>query len=293
MIPATKSPSRMHAVIRACSAAAAAATLFAASPAAQAGVTFDVISPHEYELPAGGFDPFNVFVQYSSIQNTNDSYNANGNTVSGDGAQTLSGMSKYVRFWTPSFAPKMGLAWEVIQPVASIRVTSDTNGSQRSGLGDTLTGFAAWYRPIETLTLGVQSFAVLPIGDEDVSDGNWKNLTSLFWDWRLPANLGWTADAGAIFQGERVDGRTPGLGWHTNQRFGWRVAPWAEPFVSFDAEYIDGNDGLNHSWVTDVGGGMMFHTFKNQSIAVRWSQSVDGANHLQTQSLNLRYAYVW
>ena len=37
---------------------------------AQAQTTFDVIGPHEYELPVG-FEPFNVFVQYAYVQRNN------------------------------------------------------------------------------------------------------------------------------------------------------------------------------------------------------------------------------
>ena len=256
---------------------------------ALAQTTFDVISPHEYELPVG-FEPFNVFVQYATYQDDRRQFDNNGNRSDADGLERITGMSKYVRFW--SATPNIGAAWEIIVPEVSLR--DRAANQQNSGLGDPLTGFAIWYKPMADLTLGLQSFVQMPIGASEVSDTNWKNLTSLFWDWRLPAGFGWTADAGAVFQGERTrDDVKPGIAWHTNQRFGWRANSWLEPFVAVDAEYADGNDGLPDSWVVDAGPGVMFHTFKNQSIAVRYATSLDGKNRVVNNSANLRYAYVW
>src|SRR6185369_1456507 len=54
-----------------------AAGLFAASLPAAAQVTFDVIGPHEYDLPVD-FKPFNVFVQYADFQSTTQVWNGNG-----------------------------------------------------------------------------------------------------------------------------------------------------------------------------------------------------------------------
>lgn len=262
---------------------------------AHAAPTFDVIGPREYELPTD-FKPFNVFVQYATYQNSERSFDNDGHRGDGSGVETISGLSKYVRFWTPDFNRNIGLAWEVILPEVSIRDRSAATADDRqtSGIGDPLTGFALWYKPSGKSTLGIQSFMQVPVGDDDVSDTNWKNLTSLFWDVRLPANLGWTADAGFVYQSRRTSDRLrPGLAWHTNQRFAWQATKLLEPFIAVDAQYGDGHDGLADSWVVDAGPGVVFHTFDNQSIAIRYATSLGGKNSDVNNSANLKYAYVW
>jgi len=270
--------------------AAACAAGFAIAPQAFAQTTFDVIGPHEYELPVG-FKPFNVFVQYAYVQDNKRTYNSNGDKVAGSGAQTIVGLSKYVRFWTPESHPEIGLAWEAIVPEISVR--NGNAATQASGLGDPLTGFAVWYKPTAESTLGLQSFLQIPVGSAEVSDKNWKNLTSFLWDVRLPAGFGWTADAGVVIQGKRSDGLHPGNSFHTNQRLGWRANSLLEPFVAVDYESAQSRGSVASSRVTDLGAGMMFHTFDNQSISLRYSASVNGHNHAANNSVNLKYAYVW
>ncbi|NKF24636.1 transporter [Solimonas marina] len=262
---------------------------------ASAGTTFDVIGPREYELPVD-FKPFNVFVQYATLQNTDRTFDSDGNRADGSGTETISGLSKYVRFWTPDFNHRIGLAWEVIASEVSVRNHSANaaDANQTSGIGDPLTGFALWYKPSDNSTFGIQSFVQMPVGNSDVSDTNWKNLTSLLWDVRLPAHLGWTADAGFVYQGRRTrDHLRPGMAWHTNQRFAWQATELLEPFVAVDAEYDDGHDGIASAWTVDAGPGVMFHTFDNQSITVRYATSVAGRNRDVNNSFNLKYAYVW
>ena len=260
-----------------------------ALPAA-AQTTFDVIGPHEYDLPVD-FQPFNVFVQYAYVQRNNRSFDSSGNRVKGSGSDAIVGLSKYVRFWTPDFNRKIGLAWEVIVPEISLR--NDRNNTQASGIGDPMTGFAVWYKPRTDLTLGFQSFLQIPAGSTDVSDRNWKNLSSAFWDWRLTDKLGWTADAGVVFQSEKTDGTRPGNTFHTNHRLGYRVTGLLEPFVALDYESTSGRNGNPSARALDGGVGMMFHTFDNQSITLRYSSSIEGKNHVANNSLNLKYAYVW
>ncbi|EIT71423.1 MULTISPECIES: transporter [Hydrocarboniphaga] len=267
-----------------------AAALALMSASASAGVNFDAIGPHEYNLPAGGFEPFNVFVQYASVSDDDKAYDADGDKIDGPGTRTLVGISKYVRFWTPGWAPKIGLAYEILVPTIGVR--DKAAGTQTSGIGDPLTGFAVWYKPNENATLGFQSFVHIPVGGE-VSDTNWKSNTSFFWDFRLPAKFGFTGDAGYLYQTERVSGFKPGLSWFTNDRFGLRVSEHVEPFIGFDAEYQDGNDGAPHSWTIDGGVGVMFHTFKNQSITVRYSTTLDAVSRVENDSLNVRYIYSW
>lgn len=256
----------------------------------QAATTFDVIGPHEYELPVD-FKPFNVFVQYAYIQNDDKKYDLSGKRVKGPGTTTTVGLSKYVRFWTPEWNSKIGLAYEVIIPEIGVRDTAAKTNT--SGIGDPLTGFAIWYKPSEKSTLGFQSFVQIPVGDHAVSDTNWKNLSSFLWDVRLTDRLGWTADAGVVFQGSKVDGSKPGNSYHTNHRLGYRVSGLIEPFIALDYEISEKTSTVAASKALDAGAGVIFHTFDNQSITLRYSQSISGENHVANNSLNLKYAYVW
>lgn len=271
----------------------AAAVFFIPVGAAQAQTTFDVIGPREYELPVD-FEPFNVFVQYATVQENDRAFDADGERVDGSGSQAITGLSKYVRFWSPASKRNIGVAWEVIVPEVAIRNRAAPEGDRHiSGLGDPMTGFAIWYKPKQNVTLGFQSFVQIPVGTDRVSDTNWKNLSSFFWDWRLGEKFGWTGDAGAVWQSRRDSGIKPGLAYHTNNRFAYRANQRLEPFIALDAEYADGKDDLPDGWALDGGAGLMVHTFSNQSITLRYSTSIDGKNHSVNDSLNLKYAYVW
>ena len=264
---------------------------FAGSVSAQ--TTFDVIGPREYELPVG-FDPFNVFVQYGIFQDNARAFDASGRRIDGSGSSAITGLSKYVRFWTPESNKNIGVAWEVIVPVAGIRKSHAPVGDRHiSGVGDPMTGFAIWYKPADNVTLGFQSFVQIPVGTNRVSDTNWKNLSSFFWDWRMGEKFGWTGDAGAVWQSKRDSGIRPGLTWHTNNRFAYRATHRLEPFIGIDYEHTSANDGLPNSWALDGSAGVMIHTFANQSITLRYSNSLDGKNHAVNDSFNLKYAYAW
>lgn len=271
----------------------AAAVFFIHVGAVQAQTTFDVIGPREYELPVD-FEPFNVFVQYAMVQENDRIFDANGDRVAGTGSQSIVGLSKYVRFWSPASRRNIGVAAEVIVPTVAIRDRNAPAGDRHvSGLGDPMVGFAIWYKPKQNVTLGFQSFQQIPVGTDRISDTNWKNLSSFFWDWRMGEKFGWTGNAGTVWQSERDNGIEPGLLYHTNNRFAYRANQRLEPFLAIDAEYADGKDGLPHSWALDGGAGLMIHTFDNQSITLRYSTSIDGKNHSLNDSLNLKYAYVW
>ncbi|MHC9086302.1 transporter [Luteimonas sp. RIT-PG2_3] len=262
--------------------------------AAHAQTTFDVIGPREYELPTD-FEPFNVFVQYASVQNNAKAFNDNGDRVDGSGSKAITGLSKYVRFWSPESNRKIGVAWEVIVPAVGIRNSNAPGPDDRhiSGIGDPMTGFAIWYKPQGNVTLGFQSFVQIPVGTDRVSDTNWKNLSSFFWDWRLGDKFGYTGDAGFVWQSERDTGIQPGMSWHANHRFAYRATQRLEPFLALDHEHVRANDGLPSGWALDGGVGLMVHTFDNQSITMRYSTSIDGRNHSYNDSFNLKYAYVW
>lgn len=267
-----------------------ATAAFLLSPTVHAQTTFDAIGPHEYELPTD-FKPFNVFVQYATVQDNDKARDDDGDKVDGSGTQQIVGISKYVRFWTPSFNNKIGLAYEVLVPEIGVRDSANKN--YVGGVGDPLTGFAIWYNPTKGSTFGFQSFLQIPVGDSDVSDQNWKNISSFLW--YLPAGkFGWTGDAGTVYQSEKTEsGFKPGLSMNTNNRFGYRLTQWLEPFVGLDYETTKAHDGAPKSWAFDGGLGLMFHMFDNQSIALRYSTGLDGENHAQNDSFNVKYVYVW
>ncbi len=254
-----------------------------------AQTTFDVIGPGEYDLPVD-FDPFNVFVQYVTVQDNDKVRDANGKKVAGSGTQQIVGLSKYVRFWSPESNRRIGVAYEVIVPAIGVR--DRTGGNYAGGIGDPLTGFALWYTPSENSTLGVQSFLQVPVGADAVSDTNWKNLTSLLWNWKR-GKFQFTGDAGFVWQDSRTDGTRPGLTLHTNQRYSYRISQRLEPFLGLDYETTEKNGALPKSWALDGGFGVVLHTFSNQSIAVRYSTTLDGESHAQNDSFNLKYVYIW
>ena len=274
----------------------ALAALAAVAPA-QAQVTLDVIGPHEYDLPVD-FKPFNVFVQYATFQDGDRQWDGDGDRRRAAKTRTIVGLSKYVRFWTPESNPKIGLAYEIIVPEVGVR-NSDARSSA-SGIGDPITGFAAWYKPSPASTLGIQSFMQLPVGDSDIGGGDvWKNLTSLFWDVQM-GRLTYTADAGFVFFGESTAAdATPGTLFHTNHRLGYQIDDAIEPFLALDYERQQGwrnraaGVKLPDSHETTAGLGVMFKYYGNQSITVRYSRGIDGESHGATDSFNLKYVYAW
>lgn len=262
-----------------------------------AQVTFDVIGPHEYELPVG-FKPFNVFVQYGLVQNGKKTWDNNGDRQSIQNTQTLVGLTKYVHFWSPESAPHIGLAYEIIVPEVGVRNTGAKTST--GGVGDPLTGPAVWYKPSPDSTLGFQSFFQIPVGDKDIGGGDvWKNYSSFLWDVRF-GKWDYSADAGFVFFGKSAsaDAR-PGTLFHTNQRLGYRVSELLEPFVALDYEnqrsWTNSATGVVNprSSETDAGLGLMFHYLENQSISLRYSRGFDGRNHEQTDSFNIKYVLVF
>ncbi len=261
------------------------------STPAQAQTTFDVIGPHEYELPTD-YEPFNAFVQYSYVQDNDKARDGDGNKVDGSGTQQIVGLTKYVRFWTPSFNRRIGLAYEVIVPEIGVR--DSANRSFAGGLGDPITGFAIWYNPTQGSTLGFQSFVQIPVGSSEVSDQTWKNLSSILWHMPFGSKLSWTGDAGVVYQSTHTTtGLQPGMAFHTNNRFGYRALQWLEPFVGVDYQSVKANDGVPKAYTFDGGAGLMFHMFDNQSLTFRYSTSFEGENYSQNNSFNVKYAYVW
>jgi hypothetical protein len=287
----------------ACAAAFALAAV-AAPQFAAAQVTFDVIGPHEYDLPVN-YQPWNVFVQYVTVQQNDDAFDTSGDKISlHPESRAITGLSKWVHFFTVDSLPGVGMGFEVIQPEVNVHIdaTSSTSAHSNSGFGDTLIGYAIWYKPTEGSTLGLQTFIQMPIGNNEVSDTNWKNLTSVLWyvPFGTDGRWGWTGDAGFVFQSPRDDGVHPGVTFHTNNRIGFKVNQLIEPFVAIDYEHTSsgslrdaGEADTPESHVLDLGAGVMFNLYKNQSLALRYSRSTDGENHSFNNSVNIKYVYVF
>jgi hypothetical protein len=258
---------------------------------AAAQITLDVIGPHEYDLPVG-FKPFDIFVEYGTMQTTGNTWDANGNRHDGPDSETLISLSKYVHFWTPQSMPKLGLGWEFILPASGTRDTTDMTSS--SGIGDPITGPALWFKPTQKSTLGAQLFVQAPIGMKDVGGGDqWKYYICPFTDVRM-GKLGYTADGGTVLYGHStmLDGRQSTL-WFTGQRLGYQITDLLEPFFALDSEYQSSSRINVESRETSLGLGIMFHLHANRSLTVRYSAGVVGENHSTTNTVNIKYIYIW
>lgn len=264
--------------------------LCTAAPAT-AAVVFDVIGPHEYNLPVD-FDPFNVFVQYVTLENVDRVWDAGGDRVGVPRTQTVVGLSKYVRFWSPDWNRKIGLAYEIIVPTVGIR--NNSTQTSNSGIGDPITGPAIWYKPTANSTLGLQTFVQVPVGSQDIGGGDqWKYYLSPFWDIEY-GKLSYTADAGAVIFGESTRlGASQGTLWFTGQRLGYAVTEHILPFFALDYEYQASSSVNPTSYELTLGAGVMFFFYGNQSLTLRYSGGVDGKNHANTNGVFLKYVYSW
>lgn len=268
---------------------AALVVLGATATGAQA-IDRGFIAPHEYALPTD-FKPFNIFAQYAFLQQNDTVYDANGNKAQGPGSELLVGLSKYVRLWTPESNKNIGLAWEVIVPEIGIR---DKNTSfSTGGFGDPITGFAIWTKPSSQWVLGADMFVSVPVGDEAVGGGDrWDLLGSIFWDAQY-GKFNYTGNLGYHFNGSSARGTAPGDYYHLNNRFGYRVSDLIEPYVGIDYQTTDGVAGAPDSNETALAAGMMFHMYDHASIALHYQKGIDGESVAQSDSLNLRFVYVF
>lgn len=271
--------------------ASALAVLSIAAPgAAQAQISRGFIGPHEYSLPVE-FKPFNIFVEYVTLQKTERAWDGDGDRTDAGNTETLVALSKYVRLWTPESNPKLGIAWEVIVPKVGVR--NKEAGDSTGGIGDPITGFALWTKPVPEWTLGGDFFVQVPVGDKDVGGGDrWNLIGSLFWDGQY-GKFNYTGNLGFNFPGSPTSGPRPGRLWHLNNRFGWRVNDLLEPYVGLDYERQQSSDAnpSNH----EFGGalGLMFHVYPNAHISVHYQKGFRGESRPLSNNLNLRVAYVF
>lgn len=257
---------------------------------AQAQISRGFIAPHEYALPVG-FDPFNVFVEYATLQRTKDIWNANGDKVGGSDTDVLVALSKYVHFWTPASNPNIGLAWEIIVPKVGVRDKAARTST--GGIADPLTGFAVWYKPRDNMTLGLDAFIQVPIGDKDVGGGDrWNVISAIIFDAQF-GKINYTGNLGVNLPGASAQGPRPGKLWHMNNRLGYRATDLIEPYVGLDYERQEARSGLPKNHETAAAIGVMFHTYKHSSIAVHYQKGIDGESRPLSNNLNLRFVYSW
>lgn len=270
-----------------------AAATFAAT-AASAQITRGFIGPHEYALPVK-FEPFNIFVEYATVQKNSDAWNTTGDKVSGNGVRSIVALSKYVHLWTPESNPNIGLAWEVIVPKVGVRIPASMGNNAKSvgGIADPITGFAAWYKPADNWTLGGDLFVQVPVGNSEVGGGDrWNLIGSAFWDGQFGA-VNYTGNLGFNVPGSPTVGLKPGKAYYTNHRLGYRVNDLVEPYVGLDYERQTAAPAnlANHELGAAIG--VMFHTYKNSHISVHYQKGLSGENRPVSNNLNIRFAYVF
>jgi len=264
-----------------------------------AGIPLSVIGPHEYALPVN-YDSFNAVAQYAYIQTDNMAFNAAGKRVAGPGTLTAVGFTKYVRFFTFKALPDVGFAWEYLQPEISVQRA----GVSVSGLGDPLTGLAAWIKPSKNSTLGLQSFLSIPAGSDAVSDKTWGSLTTIIGDLQL-GDVDIDGQLGYIHKSTRhqngANDVDPGDTFHANLRVGYRAHQYLEPFFAADYQTTGrSTDLVTGAVVPDsasneitCGGGVMVHFSDPLSLTMRYDYGLDGKNTPVTNAFLFKIVYIW
>ncbi|MFT8777098.1 MAG: transporter [Gluconacetobacter liquefaciens] len=264
-------------------------------------ITFAVIGPHEYDLPVN-FDPFNVLVQYGDGNAAGHSYDSSGARVPAGGSHTWTGLTKYVHFRSFEAIPNVGFAFELIQ--ASSYVLA--NGQSYGGLGTTIPGFAAWFKPNARSTFGFQTFMESPSATRDaLASHNWTNITSFLFDYEWE-HFSFDGDLGATVAATSTHLRqqhsyTTGQSFFSNLRFGWKASAAMEPFFAFDWQNTGGlydntfNQYVQNSSTREValGTGIMFNLSKKSSLTLRYAHSVEGRNVPETNAYYVKFVYLW
>jgi hypothetical protein len=274
------------------SSAVLAALCIAAVPA-QAQITRGFIGSREYQLPdPKGMKPWNVFVEYSTLQNTDQVWNASGNKTATGKTEVLVSLSKFVHFW--EVVPDVGIAMELIVPKVGIRDKAGQGANSASGIADPIVGPAFWIKPSPNVTLGTDMFFVqIPLGDKDVGGGKrWNAIASVFGDVQM-GNLNWTGNIGTTISGKNDDGSKPGTSIYINNRLGYRVSPLIEPYIGIDYErQKSGNaNPSNHEWGAAFGA--MLYTHDKGHTSIHYQKGFKGENRAVSNNLNLRFAYVF
>lgn len=275
------------------SGAALTTTLLGAAAPAQAQVTRGFIGAHEYGLPdPEGMKPWNVFVEYSTLQTTKQAWNGSGSKVDAGKTETLVSLSKFVHFW--EVTPKVGIAMELIVPKVGVRDIGGKGAGSASGIADPIVGPAFWIKPSANWTLGTDMFFVqIPVGDKSIGGGKrWNQVASVFWDGQF-GNLNWTGNVGTTLHGKADDGSKEGTQTYVNNRLGYRATQLVEPYIGLDYERqsAKGGNAANHE--TAFAAGVMFYALDKGHIALHYEKGLKGASRAVSNNLNLRFAYVF
>ncbi|MQR99614.1 transporter [Gluconobacter aidae] len=259
-----------------------------------------IIGPHEYDLPVD-FKPFNVLVQYGDGNAAGHSYDSLGNRQPKGGSHTWAGMTKYVHFRSFDAIPHVGFAFELIQ-TESFALSS---GQNWGGLGTTIVGPAAWFKPNKHSTLGIQTFMETPSGTRDSTAMHyWANLSSIIFDYEWK-HFSFDGDLGSVVSSTKhrkgEHSYSAGNVFYTNLRFSWKATKMVEPFFSLDWQNTGGmHDNTSNLWVansssreTALGVGAMFNLTPHFSITPRYSHSVEGRNTPETNAYYMKIVYLW
>lgn len=271
------------------------------APAAYAAdITLGIIGPHEYDLPVD-FKPFNVLVQYGNGNAAGSTYNSSGQRMARGGSHTWSGLTKYVHFRTFEAIPHVGFAFEIIQGESYALA----NGTDYGGLGPTIVGPAAWFKPNAQSTFGIQTFMQTPVGTRDATSPNyWSNISSFIFDYEWK-HVSFDGDLGSVVGSTKhMKGQhsyRPGNVFFANLRFSWKATPKIEPFMAFDWQNVAGTyDNTMRQSVSDtnsrevaMGPGIMFNISKKVSFTTRYSHSLEGRNTPETNAYYVKFVYLW
>lgn len=270
------------------------------SGARASDITLGIIGPHEYDLPVD-FSPFNVLVQYGDGNAAGSTYNGQGTRQPKGGSHTWSGLTKYVHFRSFDAIPHVGFAFEVIQSESYVLA----NGTNYGGLGGTIVGPAAWFKPNAHSTFGFQTFMQTPSGTRySLASHNWSNISSFIFDYEWK-QFSFDGDAGAVTSSTRhvrgQDSYYPGVVFYSNLRFSWKATKLFEPFLAFDWQNVAGTyNNTQNAYVNDsysretaLGLGAMLNISKHYSFTVRYSHSVEGRNVPETNAYYIKFVYLW
>ncbi|MFT9460097.1 MAG: transporter [Acetobacter orientalis] len=271
-----------------------------ASSAHAADITLGIIGPHEYDLPVD-FKPFNVLVQYGDGNAAGNSYNSTGQRQARGGSHTWAGMTKYVHFRSFEAIPHVGFAFELIQSESYTLA----NGTDYGGLGPTIVGPAAWFKPNAHSTLGIQTFMQTPVGTRDATSPNyWSNISSIIFDYEWK-HFSFDGDIGTVTGSTKhvknQHSYAPGVVFYSNLRFSWKATSRIEPFLAFDWQNVNGTyDNTARQYMDNsssrevaMGPGLMFTLSKSVSVTARYSHSLEGRNTPETNAYYMKFVYAW
>ena len=210
-------------------------------------------------------------------------------------------MTKYVHFRSFDAIPHVGFAFELIQSESYTLA----DGTNYGGLGPTIVGPAAWFKPNKHSTFGIQTFMQTAVGTRDATSPNyWSNISSFIFDYEWK-HFSFDGDAGTVAgAAKHVKGGhtySPGVVFYTNLRFSWKATKLFEPFFALDWQNVKGTYDRTASQYMDnsdsreitLGAGAMFNISKHFSFTTRYSHSVDGRNIPESNAYYIKVVYLW